>query len=339
MGGYKKKLSCMLIVMKKQIISNPCMLILYGPTGTGKTDMALKIAEHVPAEIINMDMGQFYTSVSIGTAKPDWKNSITPHHLFDIIDQPVNYTVSEYRMLLYKTVRDIIQRNKIPIIVGGSSFYLYSLFFPPQEVIQCGDISHLYSKNTTMWDELYMIDPHRALSIAKTDIYRINRALAIWHATKKLPSSYAPTYKPEMNFFLLFVTRDRQDLISRIENRVVEMIQHGWIDEAKALIDTPWKNFLQQKNMIGYNEIFNYLSHEKSIISHSLLINQINIKTRQYAKRQCTFWGKLEREIKRETKYTNSNIDCIETVNLTNVDMDLYINELLQRFSLDRNHE
>jgi tRNA dimethylallyltransferase len=85
------------IIMKNQLIDRPFMLVIYGPTGVGKTDMACAIAATIPAEIINMDMGQFYTPLSIGTAKPDWKNSTIPHHLLDIIDSPDNDTVSEYR--------------------------------------------------------------------------------------------------------------------------------------------------------------------------------------------------------------------------------------------------
>ena len=159
------------------------MLIIYGPTGVGKTDMALAIAASVPAEIINMDMGQFYTPLSIGTAKPDWQNNSVPHHLFDIVDTPINYTVSEYRTLLYKTVEEVTQRGNLPILVGGSGFYLHSLLFPPQVAIPDVDIAALYSAGTDLWSTLYAIDPKRALSIDKADEYRIKRALSIWHST------------------------------------------------------------------------------------------------------------------------------------------------------------
>ena len=115
--------------MKKKLIKQPFTLIIYGPTGVGKTDLALDLAQHIPIEIINMDMGQFYTPLSIGTAKPDWKNSPVPHHLFDIINEPRNFTVSEYRILFYKKVGEIIERGNLPVVVGGSGFYLHSLLF------------------------------------------------------------------------------------------------------------------------------------------------------------------------------------------------------------------
>jgi len=310
------------------------MLIIYGPTGVGKTDMALAIAASVPAEIINMDMGQFYTPLSIGTAKPDWQNNSVPHHLFDIVDTPINYTVSEYRTLLYKTVEEVTQRGNLPILVGGSGFYLHSLLFPPQVSIPDVDIAALYSAETNLWNELYAIDPKRALSIDKADGYRIKRALSIWHSTGKLPSSYVPVYKPEADFMILFLERDRQELTQRINARVLEMFEQGWIAETEKLEKTSWKEFIQHKNLIGYSEIFDYLLSEKNTTAFSVMIDRISAQTRQYAKRQCTFWRKLEREIKKENQYTSTNEASLEAVNLTNMEIHLYISELLKRLPL-----
>lgn len=312
----------------------PFMLVIYGPTGVGKTDFALEIAQRIPAEIINMDMGQFYTPLSIGTAKPDWQHSAIPHHLFDIIDRPINYTVTEYRALLYKTVQEVVQRGNLPILVGGSGFYLHALLFPPQATIPDVDISSLYPVDTDFWQELYTIDPRRAEKIDKADKYRIKRALSIWHTTKKLPSSYTQEYAPESDFMILFLERDRDELKKRINTRVYAMLQQGWIEETQKLENTSWQEFIQQKNLIGYSEIFNYLSSKKTKDDYTIMVETISAQTRQYAKRQFTFWRKLEREIKRESRYTDTSIGCLETVNLTDVEIHLYINELLQRLFL-----
>src|SRR5204862_4915580 len=115
--------------MNKKIIKQSFIVIIYGPTGVGKTDVALTLAHHFPSEIINMDVGQFYVPLSIGTAKPDWKKESTPHHLFDIIDSQSNYTVTEYRNKVQTTIKDIINRGNLPILVGGSGFYLHTLLF------------------------------------------------------------------------------------------------------------------------------------------------------------------------------------------------------------------
>lgn len=311
----------------------PFMLVIYGPTGVGKTDVALTIAEHIPAEIINMDMGQFYTPLSIGTAKPDWQHSPIPHHLFDIINEPHNYTVTEYRNLLYKTVAEIRARGRLPILVGGSGFYLHALLFLLQAPLADThtDIEALYPVGTNLWNKLYDIDPQRALNIDKADEYRIKRALSIWHATGKLPSSYVQIYQPEADFMILFLERDRQELHQRINERVLDMLNQGWIEETKALEHTPWQTFIQRKNLIGYSEIFDYLATAQTGEGFAVMVDKISAQTRQYAKRQWTFWRKLEREINKEKQYTGRYIGCLETVNLTNIQIDLYINELLKR--------
>ncbi len=311
----------------------PFILVIYGPTGVGKTDLALALAQHLPIEIVNMDVGQFYTPLSIGTAKPDWKHSAIPHHLFDIIDTPANFTVTEYRSLVYKKIQDIRDRGKLPVLVGGSGFYLHALLFPPQAAIPDVDISDLYSTETNLWQKLYDIDPQRALCIDKADTYRIKRALSIWHATGKLPSTYSPTYDPQTDFMVIFVERDRQELKERINARVLEMFKQGWIEETKTLEHTPWQDFIQKKNVIGYNQIFDYLSSNKSDKDLQGMVDAIATETRQYAKRQHTFWRKLEREINKEKKYTGMYIGCLEVVNLTNTKIHLYINELLRRLS------
>ena len=323
----------MLIIMKNRI-QQPFMLIIYGPTSVGKTELALNLAQHIPAEIINMDMGQFYTPLSIGTAKPDWKNSPIPHHLFDIINEPRNFTVSEYRTLLYKKVQEVIERGNLPIVVGGSGFYLHSLLFPPQVAVEDVDISGFYPAGTNLWEKLHAIDPKRALKIDKNDNYRIQRALGIWHATGTLPSSYSSLYSPQADYLIIFVERDRQELKNRINQRVLEMLTCGWIAETKKLVDTDWQAFIQQKKLIGYNDIFDYLVSEKTDKDFSVMVERISAQTRQYAKRQFTFWRKLEREIKKENQYTNTYIGCLETVNITNTDIHVYISDLLERLSL-----
>jgi tRNA dimethylallyltransferase len=318
-------------------MQRPFVLIIYGPTAVGKTDCALGIANHIPAEIINMDVGQFYTPLSIGTAKPDWQQSPIPHHLFDILDTPSNFTISDYRDRVYKLIGDIIARKKVPILVGGSGFYLYSLLFcaahsdnsegshydaPPAEKKEPS------APSVELWQELHLIDPVRADSIDPSDRYRIERALDIWHRTKKLPSSFIPIYNPQADYSIIFMGRDRQDLVERIAQRVDQMLETGWIEEAQKLCNTDWQQFLCKKNLIGYPEIFQYLSNSRqSSLSH--VSNAISIRTRQYAKRQFTFWRKLEREIKKEKLYTGPYVGCLESINVTHVGIDTLINQVI----------
>jgi tRNA dimethylallyltransferase len=234
----------MLITMNTITTKQPFALILYGPTGVGKTDVALSIASLMPSEIINMDVGQFYKPLTVGTAKPDWKHEATPHHLFDIIDNTNNYTVVEYRKQVQFLLNGIRSRGNLPIIVGGSAFYLYSLLFPP--ITQMISLSSEHNCEDS-WQQLHAIDPQRAQKIDKKDTYRIARALDIWNKTGTVPTSFVPAYSPFADFILLYIIRDTQDLNKRIYDRVESMLEQGWIEETELLMNTVWHDFIKRK--------------------------------------------------------------------------------------------
>lgn len=304
------------------------MILIYGPTGSGKTDFSLALSKHLPVEIINMDIGSFYAPVTIGTAKPDWRSNPVPHHLFDTIIEPKNYTVTQYKEDVVKLCEEIKSRGKVPLLVGGSGFYLKSLFFPVQAPAQ--DENHEYSEPTEqLWQMLHAIDPQRALAINKNDRYRITRALNIWKSSGTLPSAQAPLFKPIDSAFIIHVTRDRQDVYHRINQRVLAMFKQGWIDEVRSL-SPEWKSFLVQKKLIGYDDIISFL--QDSSAQESQLITQIQTKSRNYAKRQETFWRMFEKQLLATGQL--QELIAIETINLTLMDLDLYIKQLLPRIKL-----
>ena len=306
------------------------MIIICGPTGVGKSDFAEQLAEQASGEIINMDLGQFYTPLSIGTAKPDWRNAKVTHHLFDILDSPTNFTVVQYRELLLKTSNQLWDRNILPIVVGGSAFYLKSLLFPP--VSDNAHISSSFSEVFT-WNDLYEIDPERANALHENDHYRINRAVQIWRTTGTKPSLYQPKFELPCNVIILFLTRERKELYARINERVDVMIKAGWLDEVKGLYHTPWEAFLYEKKLIGYNELLAYCAAPPNEQNLERTIAIIQQRTRHYAKRQETFWRGLERALKaaykevKEPQYTMAT----DTANLTLLDVNLYIKQLLDR--------
>ena len=297
------------------------MLIIYGPTGVGKTDLACTIAQKVPAEIVNADMGQLYTPLSIGTAKPNWKAEPTRHHLFDVINEPINCTVIEYRQMLSAVLHDIWSRGKLPIIVGGSGFYVQSILYPPAA-------RHTDLKLSGTWDDLNAVDPQRAAKIHRNDTYRISRALSIWSATGVKPSDYMRKFEPLATGHIVWVGRDRAQLYERINERVLVMIKQGWIDECKALAGTVWEDFIRRKKFIGYTELLDYVQGD---IGLDEAVQKIAQKTRAYAKRQETFWRGLKRFIDSvgDHQYSIS----FEELNLTLSDHSLYINQLLQRLA------
>lgn len=310
-------------------------LVIYGPTGVGKTDVALALAERIPAEIINMDMGQCYTPLSIGTAKPDWRSMKTPHHLFDYINEPRNMTVVEYRQTCLKIMQEIWSRGKLPILVGGSGFYLQSIFFPPTREVDIVSIAEEKHDQANLWDELNAVDPDRAKMIHRNDTYRLKRAMAIWHATGNKPSDYMPAYNPPAAAYDVYcLTRERDELYERIDARVNIMMREGWIEETKKLLGTSWESFLHTKKIIGYADILEYISGDQNEEKKKIMIHAIQQKTRNYAKRQMTFWRKIEKSLVREQHMyakNNQHVPEVVAINLTLLGVDLYIKQLLKR--------
>jgi tRNA dimethylallyltransferase len=276
-------------------------LIISGPTASGKTELSLEIAKTLEkrfgkkTQIVNADVGQFYTPLSIGTAKPDWQNMPVRHHLFGILDDPKDLNVVSYRKIIIDTVDSIWREGEIPIIVGGSLFYIKSLFFPPM----LGTNEHARVKSEPgNWDKLYEIDPERAMAIHPNDSYRINRALALWKQTGKKPSELEPEFDPPFSARIIFIDLDRELLYKRINLRTEQMIGlsdsgDSWIEETKGLKSTEWERFLKQKKLIGYPEIFDWIDCGEKVEQIPDLIKLIQVKTRNYAKRQITFWKKF----------------------------------------------
>lgn len=292
-------------------------IIISGPTGCGKTDLSLKLASKIPAEIINADVGQFYESLSVGTAKPDWKNQTVKHHLFDILSEPKNMSVFEFRSLICKKVDKIYQDKKIPIIVGGSQFYLKSLLFPPKEFSPVC-IAEGALNGSSLWEELNKIDPARASKIHPNDIYRISRAINIWKKYGKLPSECKPDFDPPFNFIFISILPTRDVVYKRIDARTDLMLDRAenspWVLEVESL-NTQWKNFLNQKGLIGYKEILSWIESGKNKKDFSDLVLKIKTLTRNYAKRQLIFWKSFSDDL---TKNRNDSPFLCDVVTLNN---------------------
>jgi tRNA dimethylallyltransferase len=326
-------------------------LVICGPTGVGKSDLSLELGKKLPIEIVNCDVGQFYQPVAIGTAKPDWQNDSVPHHFFDLLSEPRNLSVAEYRNLLIPLMHKIRARGNLPVLVGGSLFYLKSLFFPP--VQQRGDqkieeamVSEFIARaaidqfsSDQLWDKLYALDPIRAQMLEKNDLYRIARALVIWEKSGILPSALAPKFRSLGDFHITFVTRDRKELYNRINCRVENMIQQGWIDEAAGL-SPEWENFLQIKKLIGYPEILSCLEQEtiQECKKNTVLVERIQKKTRNYAKRQLTFWRTFQEQLNNAVfDYSAAHgplQGTCQELNLTLSSIDLYLKHMFQLFDM-----
>ncbi len=232
------------------------IIIIAGPTGVGKSDFAELLAEQIDGEIINADQGQLYEPLSIGTAKPDWKNKPVKHHLFDLVATPKNFSNAQYQKAVKECIADVHARGKRAIIVGGTGFYYQMLLF---DFLPLPDPTWPRLRRAGAWEELNKIDPVRAAAIHKNDQYRIERALEIFYSYNVLPSSVGLQYRPSMPYLLLHINRNIEELYERINMRTGIMINDGWLSETQSL--TPeWKEFLKIKKTIGYDDILEYHS-------------------------------------------------------------------------------
>lgn len=305
---------------------NPQVIIIAGPTGVGKSYVAEQLASLLPAEIVNADVGQCYAPLTIGTAKPAWQHSPITHHLFDHINEPRHYSIVEYRKDVERIVHEIWQRKRIPIIVGGSTFYINSLFFPIQSLEETHSQLPTIDLCEDGWHALQKVDPERAASIHPHDTYRLRRALTLWYRTGKKPSALAPQFEPlAPSWHMLFVERNIDNLKQIIAQRVEHMLAHGWYDEGRLLLGTAWESFVRTKNIIGYDLILDAL-HDDTV-DRDGIETLIVRRTCQYAKKQNTFWRRLERLLRAQ-----HHAGTIERLNLTLFDLDLYIKQQFSHF-------
>lgn len=308
-------------------IPSPYIICIYGPTGVGKTAFVRQLARKLPIEVINMDIGQMYQPLTIGTAKPDWRNEPVAHHMFDVFDCPHDYSVATYRADVQKLITQIVSRGNIPVLVGGSGFYLYNLLFPVNENITINHSSDDYKDKSTheLWQLLNDIDPVRAQQIHSNDRYRIQRGLLLWKATGKKPSEQVPEYNALMAMIVVELERDRTELYKQINSRVVQMLADGWQQEVEQLRGTKWETFVLRKGLIGYTELLQDQKEESSVI-----IESIAQQTRNYAKQQMSFGRMIAKKLDLCNATLHQKPTYFYRCNLTFAPLDLYLKQLIE---------
>jgi tRNA dimethylallyltransferase len=272
------------------------VLIITGPTGTGKSEFALRCAERFGGEIVNGDAGQFYAPLIIGTASPTHEKEEIPHHLFGHLNSPTPATAYEWYTEVEKTVTACWSRGNLPIIVGGSGFYIGTLLFPLKKAPRESTQSQFSFENSTteaLYKELLKQDALRAKTIHHNDRYRIIRALSL-AATGVLPSESKPAYAPFFSRTILVVLdRKDTDLLERIERRVDFMIKSGWKQEVDLLSDS-WRFFAQQRGFIGYKNLIDLPIG--SCIDYGCF-KDIAHETWRYVKRQRKYLRSLKKRV------------------------------------------
>ena len=281
----------------------PLLLVVCGPTATGKTALSVKLATMLNGEVISADSMQIYKNLNIGTAKvtPIETNGM-PHHLIDIIEPDISFSVANYVIKAKQAVEDIYSRNHIPIMCGGTGLYISSFIKGISFTNEKAD-SNIKKKlrlelqefgAEVMYKKLKGIDSVYANTLHPNNTVRILRALEIFEQTGIKMSdnikASTPKEKPysEMVFYLNY--RDRNLLYDNINKRVELMLENGILKEAKYVFDNKYI-FTTAANAIGYKEFFPYFTGESTLGS---CIENLKQATRRYAKRQITWFQSIE---------------------------------------------
>lgn len=276
----------------------PEIIIICGPTGSGKSELALDLAEKINGEIISADSLAVYKKLDIGTAKPsvdDMKR--VKHHLINVCDPWDEFSVSDYERLALQAVSDIRSRGKMPVICGGTGFYINSVLYRMSYGNTAKDTitreKYMNMAKTDGVSAVYAVlkekDPESALKIHENDLKRVVRALEIYFATGKKKSAQSDKEYPRFDYLAVTIGLERQELYAKINARVDKMMKRGLVDEVKSLIDSGITIENQCMQGIGYKEVYN--AFEKNDFEN--LSETIKINSRHYAKRQITFFKRL----------------------------------------------
>jgi len=273
------------------------IILISGPTASGKSNFAVKIAKKINGEIINADSMQVYKQLKILTARPnkeDQKN--IKHHLYGVIDLNKNFSTGQWLKVVIKKIKEIKKRKKIPILVGGTGLYFQSLIgglvkIPKIPLKFRNKIRSMQKKEgqKNFYKKLLKIDPKVKGKFNLNDTQRSIRAFEIKSFTKISMYEWLSKTKSEFKdgeFLKLYIDFMREDLVKRISLRTIKMIEVGAINEVKKFIKLKIKKDLSVNRVIGIDELTQYLNKEINLDQAQELIS---IKTRQYAKRQATW--------------------------------------------------
>ncbi len=282
-----------------QTVKRKKVIILTGPTATGKSSLSLELADKFNFEIVNIDSMQVYKYFNIGTDKPE-KSILAnyPHHLIDYVEPNSEYNANIYTKDADRVVDEVVKNGKLPLFVGGTGLYIKCFLFGMidedsdsqdyRNILEDKNLDYLYTK-------LKIIDHDSYLTINKNDKYRIVRALSYYYTTGKSISYSRNIHKfrePKYDYIKIALNFDRQSLYQKINIRVDKMVELGLFEECEELIKLGYKDS-KPMNGIGYKEVKDFFCNK---VRKNETIELIKQHSRRYAKRQIT-WFKRESDI------------------------------------------
>ncbi len=274
-------------------MEKPKIIVICGPTASGKTGLGIELANKINGEIISCDSMQIYKDMDIGTAKPtEEERKMAKHYLVDFVKPNERYSVSNFKKDAEETIKEILNKGKQPILVGGTGLYINSLIYNivyKEEKIDLKFRKELENKELEeLYEEACKIDLEAMKKISPNDRKRITRILEIYHTTGKTKTELEKESRHELEYeYKIFVlSMDRDILYERINKRVDMMIEAGLIDEVKNILGK-YKEFPTAMQGLGYKEVVEYLENK---ISKEEMIEKIKQESRRYAKRQLTWF-------------------------------------------------
>jgi tRNA dimethylallyltransferase len=272
------------------------ILLIGGPTAAGKSGLVLDLANHIPVEIVNADSRQVYGQLKIGTSQPQVSDlQQVPHHLYGFLRPDAAFSAADFERHASALITQIAARNRLPVFVGGTGFYMKALLrgvwpvLPKNEQLRTrlrkiGDRHH----SRFLHNMLARLDPASAAAIAPPDTYRLIRALEIYFQTGIRRSNLPAKQEERFNALKYYLDLPREELHQNIVKRTELMFEQGWVEEVKQLMALfPDFTELPASKSLGYREILEYLSGEMTLEECK---SAIVLKTRQYAKRQLTWF-------------------------------------------------
>ena len=283
----------------------PTVIVICGPTASGKTALSIQLAKKINGEIVSCDSMQIYKDMDIGTAKPTKEEMQgIEHHLIDYVSPDTRYSVADYKKDAKSEIKNIIEKGKIPIIVGGTGLYIDSLIYEIEypniefDEIYRQSLEERVEKEglQALYEEAKKIDEIAMKKISPNDQKRILRVLEIYNATGKNKTEQeveSRNHEIEYDYHVYALNWDRNLLYERINKRVDLMIKQGLVEEVK-MIYRKYNKFPTAMQGLGYKEIVQYIEGKTS---KEEAIEKIKLETRRYAKRQITWFKKNKQTI------------------------------------------
>lgn len=275
------------------------LVAVVGPTGVGKTRISLGVCQEVDGEIVSADSRQIYRHMDIGTAKPTSRErSLVPHHLVDIVDPDQSFTLAQYQQLAYQAIDDILERRKVPFLVGGTGLYARAVlegFVIPKVKPEQGLRERLRMEaardgGAALHARLEEVDPQAAAKINPRNVRRVIRALEVYETVGRPISSLQARKPPPYRVLKIGLTMEREKLYRQLDQRVERMIDNGLVAEVKGLLEAGYSPDLPAMSGLGYRQICRYLTGEMDLPA---AVSQIKSETHRFVRQQYK-WFRLD---------------------------------------------